>query len=57
MGFGAYDESEHEQREDNKEIDTDQNSTRTTHNGTVSHGEESDVDEMLDKFEEIKEQE
>lgn len=54
MGFGSYDESEHEHREEKKDVDTETEHTRATHNGEVTHTEDTDVDEMLDKLDEIK---
>jgi len=58
MGFGSYDESEHEHREEKKDINTNPETTRSTHNGEISHAENSDVDDLLDIYtENVKESE
>jgi len=53
MGFGSYDESEHEHREEKKDVNAETEHTRKEHNGDVSLDGDNDVDDLLDTFEDI----
>ena len=50
MGFGSYDESEHEHREEKKDVNTQTETSRATHNGEVKYAEDSNVDDLLDIY-------
>lgn len=54
MGFGAYDESEHENREDKKEIDTTDQKKDDGHNGEVTVEGGEDTGKLIDQLEETK---
>lgn len=55
MGFGSYDESEHETRENKKDIETTDVKTGSSHDGKVSTENADDTDELLSQLQDIKE--
>jgi hypothetical protein len=56
MSLGAYDEDEHERRErKNAEVDLSEDDTRTTYEGSVEFDSGETADDLLDQFQEIKE--
>lgn len=54
MGFGSYDESEHETRESKKDIETNSVKSGSTHDGEVSTENADDTDELLNQLQDIK---
>jgi hypothetical protein len=54
MGFGAYDEDEHENREEKKEIDTTDQKKDEGHGGEITVEGGENTDELIDKLEETK---
>ncbi len=55
MSMGAYDEDEHERREQKStSVDTDFDDDRNEYRGTVEYDSGDSAEEMLDQFEEIK---
>lgn len=56
MGFGAYDEEEHENREGKKNIETTDETKSDGHNGDVTVENGDDTDELLEQLQEVKEQ-
>jgi hypothetical protein len=56
MGFGSYDESEHEKQDHKTDFDDDGVSTaESEHDGDVEFEFTASNDELLDRLEEIKE--
>lgn len=54
MGFGSYDESEHEEQEiEADEVDTE-NNERTEFEGDMDFESGADTDDLLDQLSEIK---
>ncbi|SFC27613.1 hypothetical protein SAMN05444422_106176 [Halobiforma haloterrestris] len=55
MSMGAYDEDEHERREQqSSRVDADFDDERTIYHGEVEYDAGSSAEELLDQFEEIK---
>lgn len=55
MSMGAYDEDEHERREQKaSEVDADFDGARSEYRGTVEYDEGDSTEDLLDTFEEIK---
>ncbi|WP_230198602.1 DUF5786 family protein [Halopiger goleimassiliensis] len=55
MSMGAYDEDEHERREQQaSRVDADFDDERTIYHGEVEYDAGDSTDELLSKFEEIK---
>lgn len=55
MSMGAYDEDEHERREQQaSKVDTDFDDERTPYDGTVEYDSGDSAEALLDKFQEIK---
>lgn len=54
MGFGAYDEDEHENREGKKEINTTDQKKDEGHNGEVTVEGGENTDELIDQLEKTK---
>jgi hypothetical protein len=53
--MGAYDEDEHERREQKaSEVDADFDGARSEYRGTVEYDEGDSTEDLLDTFEEIK---
>ncbi len=51
MGMGAYDESEQNRREENKDVEDDSEAITTTkYDGEVSYDTPESVDDLLDNF-------
>jgi hypothetical protein len=58
MGFGSYDESEQENREMNTDIDDEDTVTSgDSHEGNVSFEFDTSNDELLDRLQDMKDQE
>ncbi len=58
MGFGSYDESEQEKREVNAEVDdAGVNTNSQGHDGAVDYEFEASNDELLDRLQDIKDEE
>jgi len=56
MSFGAYDEGEHERREQlTSQADAEFEEAPETFSGTVSYDSGDSTEALLDQFEEIKE--
>ncbi|WP_435348418.1 DUF5786 family protein [Haloarchaeobius sp. HRN-SO-5] len=55
MSMGAYDEEEHERREQQaSRVDTDFDDERTTYHGSVEYDSGDSTEDLLKQFEEIK---
>ena len=55
MSMGAYDEDEHERREQQaSRVDADFDDERTIYHGKVEYDSGDSAEELLSKFEEIK---
>ena len=55
MSMGAYDEDEHERREQkNSEVDADFDDERTVYNGSVEYESGESTEDLLNQFEQIK---
>ncbi|WP_263019867.1 DUF5786 family protein [Natronobiforma cellulositropha] len=55
MSMGAYDEEEHERREQQaSKVDTDFDDERTIYEGTIEYDSGDSAEALLNKFEEIK---
>lgn len=54
MGFGSYDESEHENRENKKSIETTEETKDDGHNGEVTTEGAENTDELLSQLQETK---
>jgi len=55
MSMGAYDEDEHERREQKaSEVDADFDGARSEYRGTVEYDSGDSAEELLDAFEQIK---
>ncbi|QSX01243.2 DUF5786 family protein [Haloterrigena alkaliphila] len=55
MSMGAYDEDEHERREQQAStVDTDFDDERTIYRGEVEYDSGESAEELLDQFEQIK---
>lgn len=54
MGFGNYDEDEHEKREEKMNIDTTDESLAESHNGEVTTEGGDDTGELLDRLADMK---
>ncbi|GAB3032694.1 hypothetical protein GCM10025298_22010 [Natronobiforma cellulositropha] len=53
--MGAYDEEEHERREQQaSKVDTDFDDERTIYEGTIEYDSGDSAEALLNKFEEIK---
>ena len=58
MGFGSYDESEQGKREVDAEVDDSSVSTNSQgHNGAVDYEFQASNDELLDRLQDIKDEE
>jgi hypothetical protein len=57
MGFGSYDESEHENQDYDADLDDDNGVTteENSHEGSVDFEIGASSDELLDRLEDIKE--
>jgi hypothetical protein len=54
MSLGAYDEQEHERREEKTaNVDISEADTRTAYHGSVEFDAGESADELLDQFQEI----
>jgi len=56
MGFGAYDEDEHESREEKKDFEMTDEKKSDGHNGDVTVENGEDTDKLLNQLEKVKEQ-
>ncbi len=57
MSMGAYDDDEHERREQkNSEVDADFDDERTVYRGSVEYESGESTEDLLNQFEQIKEQ-
>ncbi|AGB33537.1 hypothetical protein Natpe_3776 [Natrinema pellirubrum DSM 15624] len=55
MSMGAYDEDEHERREQQaSKVDTDFDDERTIYHGEVEYDSGDSAEDLLDTFEQIK---
>ncbi|WP_440766686.1 DUF5786 family protein [Natronorubrum sp. DTA7] len=55
MSMGAYDEEEHERREQQaSKVDTDFDDERTIYHGKVEYDSGDSAEELLDQFERMK---
>ncbi|QCS44154.1 hypothetical protein FEJ81_18090 [Natrinema versiforme] len=55
MSMGAYDEDEHERREQQaSKVDTDFDDERTIYRGEVEYDSGDSTEELLDRFEQMK---
>ncbi len=55
MSMGAYDEDEHERREQQaSKVDTDFDDERTIYHGKVEYDSGESAEELLDQFERMK---
>ncbi|SDK37373.1 hypothetical protein SAMN04515672_2912 [Natronorubrum texcoconense] len=55
MSMGAYDEEEHERREQQaSKVDTDFDDERTIYHGKVEYDSGESAEELLDQFERMK---
>lgn len=55
MSMGAYDEDEHERREQkNNSVDVSDEDTRTSYDGSVEFDAGDSADDLLDQFKRIK---
>lgn len=54
MGFGNYDEQEHERREEKMDIDTAEPTSTADHEGTVTTEGSDDTDALLDQLDDIQ---
>ncbi|ELY65144.1 DUF5786 family protein [Natrinema versiforme] len=55
MPMGAYDEDEHERREQQaSKVDTDFDDERTIYRGEVEYDSGDSTEELLDRFEQMK---
>ena len=55
MSMGAYDEDEHERREQQaSKVDADFDDERTIYHGTVEYDSGESAEDLLDQFEQIK---
>ncbi|WP_435365394.1 DUF5786 family protein [Haloarchaeobius sp. DYHT-AS-18] len=55
MSMGAYDDDEHERREQKStQVDTDFDDERTVYHGTVEYDSGDSADDLLAQFKEIK---
>ncbi|WP_232686936.1 DUF5786 family protein [Halobacterium zhouii] len=55
MSMGAYDEDEHERREQkNSSVDIADDDTRTAYEGSVEFDSGESADDLLDQFQQIK---
>ncbi len=55
MSMGAYDEDEHERREQQaSKVDADFDDERTIYHGEVEYDSGDSTEELLDQFEQIK---
>jgi hypothetical protein len=57
MSMGAFDEEEHERREKKiSAVDTDADDRRTTIEGTIEYTGDDSIDELLSRFDDLKEE-
>jgi hypothetical protein len=55
MSMGAYDEDEHERREEKtNNVEVADDDTRTTYDGSVEFDSGDSTEELLDQFEQMK---
>lgn len=55
MSMGAYDEDEHERREEKtNNVEVTDDDTRTTYDGSVEFDSGDSTEELLDQFEQMK---
>jgi hypothetical protein len=55
MSMGAYDEDEHERREEKtNNVEVSDDDTRTTYDGSVEFDSGDSTEELLDQFEQMK---
>jgi hypothetical protein len=55
MSMGAYDEAEHERREEKtNNVEVADDDTRTTYDGSVEFDSGDSTEELLDQFEQMK---
>ncbi len=55
MSMGAYDDDEHERREQQaSRVDTDFDDERTIHHGKVEYDSGESTEDLLEQFEQIK---
>jgi len=54
MSMGAYDEDEHERREEKHSVEVSDDDTRSTYEGSVEFDSGDSTEELLDKFEQMK---
>ncbi|MFC4405290.1 MULTISPECIES: DUF5786 family protein [Haloarchaeobius] len=55
MSMGAYDDDEHERREQQaSRVDTDFDDERTIHHGEVEYDSGESTEDLLEQFEQIK---
>ena len=55
MSMGAYDEDEHERREEKAAaVDADTDDTRTEYQGSVNYESGASAEALLDQFKQIK---
>jgi hypothetical protein len=59
MGFGSYDESEQENQQSENDVDEDDavSVQDAKHDGEVSYDTEASSDELIDKLQDIKDEE
>lgn len=56
MGFGNYDDDEHEKREERLSIETSEETFENQHKGTVTTEGSTDTDALLDQLNDIREE-
>lgn len=54
MGFGAYDEDEHENREDKKNIETSDEHKKDGYNGDITVEKADNTTELLKNLQQLK---
>ena len=54
MSMGAYDEDEHERREEKHSVEVSEDDTRSTYEGSVEFDSGDSTEELLDQFDQMK---
>ena len=54
MSMGAYDEDEHERREEKQSVEVSEDDTRSTYEGSVEFDSGDSTEELLDQFDQMK---
>lgn len=57
MGMGAYDEDEHERRVQKSQIDAEFDDDRSEYKGTLTYESGDSTEALLDRFQELKDEE